>query len=92
MVQREKRGLWNPFLFSFSFFSSRSIHLDFREKVAEGREPIATAAEVDSIGQGRVWSGTDAIEIGLVDEMGGLKAALDYAAEQEKVLGDGAIK
>ena len=35
---------------------------------------------VDSIGQGRVWSGTDAIEIGLVDELGGIDKAIAYAA------------
>ena len=37
---------------------------------------------VDSIGQGRVWSGTDAIEIGLVDELGGIDKAIAYAADQ----------
>ncbi|MGN0032815.1 MAG: signal peptide peptidase SppA [Candidatus Limimorpha sp.] len=37
---------------------------------------------VDSIGQGRVWSGTDALEIGLVDELGGLEQAIVYAANQ----------
>lgn len=37
---------------------------------------------VDSIGQGRVWAGADAIEIGLVDELGGLDKAIAYAAEK----------
>ena len=37
---------------------------------------------VDSIAQGRVWSGTDALEIGLVDELGGIENAIAYAAEQ----------
>lgn len=37
---------------------------------------------VDSIGQGRVWSGTDAIEIGLVDELGGIDKAIAYAANK----------
>ncbi len=37
---------------------------------------------VDSIGQGRVWSGSDALELGLVDELGGLENAIDYAANQ----------
>ncbi|MBQ2499699.1 MAG: signal peptide peptidase SppA [Bacteroidales bacterium] len=35
---------------------------------------------VDSIGQGRVWTGADALELGLVDEMGGLDKAIEYAA------------
>ena len=37
---------------------------------------------VDSIGQGRVWSGTDAIGIGLVDELGGIDKAIVYAADK----------
>ena len=37
---------------------------------------------VDSIGQGRVWSGSDAIELGLVDELGGIEEAIAYAAEK----------
>lgn len=37
---------------------------------------------VDSIAQGRVWSGTNAIEIGLVDELGGIEKAIAYAAEK----------
>lgn len=37
---------------------------------------------VDSIGQGRVWSGRDALEIGLVDEIGGLEKAIAYAADK----------
>ena len=36
---------------------------------------------VDNIGQGRVWSGTSALKIGLVDEMGGLKDAVNAAAK-----------
>lgn len=51
----------------------------FITKVAEGRG--LSKAEVDSIGQGRVWSGLNAIEIGLVDEIGGLDAAVKKAVE-----------
>lgn len=50
----------------------------FIQKVADGRG--LTKAEVDSIGQGRVWSGLNAIEIGLVDEIGGLNDAVAKAA------------
>lgn len=56
-----------------------AIYDDFISKVAEGRG--MTKAEVDSIGQGRVWSGVNAIEIGLVDELGGLNDAIKSAAE-----------
>jgi protease-4 len=57
-----------------------NIYSTFIEHVAAGRN--MTTAEVDSIGQGRVWSGMDAKEIGLVDELGGLDDAIAYAAEQ----------
>ena len=56
------------------------IYGTFISHVGEGRG--MTTAEVDSIGQGRVWSGVNAIEIGLIDEFGGIKAAVEYAAEK----------
>jgi protease-4 len=46
--------------------------------VAEGRSLEKQA--VDDMAQGRVWVGTDAIGLGLVDEIGGLRQAVDYAA------------
>jgi protease IV len=51
----------------------------FIERVAEGRN--MTLAQVDSVGQGRVWTGTDAKRLGLVDELGGLEDAIRAAAE-----------
>lgn len=59
----------------------------FKRRVADGR-PLLDVAMVDSIGQGRVWSGTDAIEIGLVDELGGLNDAIAYAAEKAEIAED----
>ncbi|MDM7992384.1 MAG: signal peptide peptidase SppA [Candidatus Fermentibacter sp.] len=50
----------------------------FTQRVAEGRG--MTPAQVDSIGRGRVWSGSDAVEIGLVDRIGGLADAVRCAA------------
>lgn len=40
---------------------------------------------VDSIARGRVWSGQDALKLGLVDTIGGLQSAIAYAAKQGKV-------
>ncbi|MFO7789382.1 MAG: signal peptide peptidase SppA [Bacteroidales bacterium] len=51
----------------------------FITRVAEGRD--LTKSEVDEIGQGRVWTGENALEKGLVDEMGGLENAVEKAAE-----------
>lgn len=51
----------------------------FLSRVAEGRKMSLEA--VDSVAQGRVWLGSKAKELGLVDEMGGLQVAIDKAAE-----------
>ncbi|QXP56050.1 signal peptide peptidase SppA [Cellulophaga sp. HaHa_2_95] len=51
----------------------------FLERVAEGRK--ITVAEADSMAQGRVWSGVDAKNLGLVDELGSLDDAIKSAAE-----------
>jgi len=56
-----------------------TIYSDFTQKVADGRG--MTQANVDSIGQGRVWTGINAKEIGLVDEIGGLNDAIAFAVE-----------
>ena len=42
-------------------------------------------AQVDSVAQGRVWSGTEALEIGLVDELGNLDDAISAAAEMAEI-------
>jgi len=52
---------------------------NFVSHVAEGRR--MSTAQVDSVGQGRVWSGENAKEIGLIDDFGGLKEAIVLAAE-----------
>ena len=59
--------------------SVETVYGRFIGHVAEGRK--MTTAEVDSIGQGRVWSGTSALELGLVDTLGSLNDALKIAAE-----------
>lgn len=66
----EEKGIIQGFIDRF--------YATFTERVAQGRNlPVA---QVDSIGQGRVWTGADAKRIGLVDEMGGLEAATAEAA------------
>ncbi len=54
-------------------------YFNFTRLVAEGRG--MQREEVDHIGQGRVWAGSDAIQIGLIDEFGGLEKAIEIAAE-----------
>ena len=59
--------------------SVERVYDHFITKVADGRS--LTKEQVDEIGQGRVWTGTQALKIGLVDELGGLKMAIAKAAE-----------
>jgi protease-4 len=56
------------------------IYDTFLAHVAKGRN--MTVAQVDSIAQGRVWTGTDALEIGLVDKIGTLDDAIALAVEK----------
>jgi len=59
------------------------IYQSFIGHVAEGRNiPVA---RVDEIGQGRVWSGTNAIEIKLIDQFGGLNEAIKIAVKKAKL-------
>lgn len=59
------------------------IYGEFIRKVAEGRE--LDPAEVRRIAGGRVWSGREALKLGLVDELGGLDSAIAYAAKAAAV-------
>ncbi|CAN5506472.1 signal peptide peptidase SppA [soil metagenome] len=54
------------------------FYTDFVQWVAHGRN--LTVAEVDAVARGRVWTGADALEHGLVDELGGLRTAVRRAA------------
>ncbi|MDZ7847936.1 MAG: signal peptide peptidase SppA [Owenweeksia sp.] len=63
-----------------------NIYRTFTERVAEGRG--MTVAQVDSLGGGRVYSGSDALELGLVDMMGGLNEAITLAAEKANIAED----
>ncbi len=58
----------------------RHLYADFVRRVAQGRG--LSESHVDSIGQGRVWTGKSAMEIGLVDRIGGLDEAIRVAAQR----------
>lgn len=59
-----------------------TIYATFIKRVADGRK--LTIEQVDAIGQGRVWSGSDALKIGLVDKIGGMDEAIKEAARLGK--------
>ena len=62
----------------------------FVEKAADGRN--TTPERIDKVGQGRVWTGRQAKEIGLVDELGGLERALAVAKQRAKLPPDSEVE
>jgi protease-4 len=62
--------------------SIENIYAVFLQRVATGRK--MTVEQVNEIAQGRVWTGTDALKNGLVDELGGLEKAIAHAAKLGK--------
>ena len=59
------------------------IYNQFLGRVSEGRN--LTMNQVHKIARGRVWTGSDAKKIGLVDELGGIKDAINYAAKKKNI-------
>jgi protease-4 len=59
------------------------IYTQFLSRVAEGRK--MTEEEVNVYARGRVWTGRDALEIGLIDKLGGLTDAINYAADKASI-------
>ena len=78
-------SVFEPIDENFKGFVLESIektYATFLKRVADGRK--MTTEQVDAIAQGRVWTGIDAQKLGLVDEIGGLDAAIKYAAKLGK--------
>ena len=82
-------GNYNPFAPIDEKFKAvttegvEQIYKTFVSHVAQGRK--MSFAQVDAIAQGRVWTGADAIKIGLVDKIGGLDDAIQEAARLAKI-------
>ncbi len=69
--------------YNFMLTQIEDIYATFTQRVSDGRNmPVE---RVDEIGQGRVWSGVDALELGLVDKLGSLDDAVVAAAELAKI-------
>jgi protease-4 len=60
-----------------------AIYEQFLTRVAEGRG--MTTEKVNVLARGRVWTGRDALKIGLVDKLGGINDAIDYAAKKADI-------
>lgn len=85
----QNSGNYNPFAPIDEKFKAvttegvEQIYKTFVSHVAQGRK--MSFAQVDAIAQGRVWTGADAIKIGLVDKIGGLDDAIQEAALLAKI-------
>ena len=67
-----------------------AIYDDFVAKVAAGRG--RTVADIEPIARGRVWSGRDAVDRGLVDELGGLRDAVRIARRRAGLRDDAPVR
>lgn len=82
-------GMWSPFRdYSETEWERLQANLDriydeFVEKVADGRG--MTRSQVEEVARGRIWTGRDAQELGLVDELGGFHVALDAVREELEI-------
>jgi protease IV len=74
----------------FEDWIKMTYYNDFVPKVAKGRNK--DAAYIDSVGQGRVWTGTQGRERGLVDELGGLDQAVEVAKDLAKIPKDKGVR
>ena len=85
----QNSGNYNPFAPIDEKFKAvttegvEQIYKTFVSHVAQGRK--MSFGQVDAIAQGRVWTGADAIKIGLVDKIGGLHDAIQEAARLAKI-------
>ena len=74
----------------FEDWIKTTYYQDFVPKVAKGRKKDAQS--IDSVGQGRVWTGAQAKDRGLVDDFGGLDRAIDVAKELAKIPADKGVE
>jgi protease-4 len=66
------------------------FNTDFVQRVADGRDLSVEA--VDAVARGRVWTGADALDRGLVDELGGLRTAVTRAKVLAGLAPDAAVR
>src|SRR5262249_50845173 len=62
----------------------------FVEKAAQGRN--TTPEKIDAVGQGRVWTGRQAKQLGLIEELGGLDRAVSIAKQKAKIAQDADVE
>jgi protease IV len=72
------------------FENMQATYDTFVEKAAQGRN--TTPERIDAIAQGRVWTGRQARQIGLIDELGGLERAISLAKQRAKIAQDAEVE
>jgi protease-4 len=87
---RETEKFSDEELAKFIEWINTTYYRDFVPKVAKGRGKDAQF--IDSVGQGRVWTGGQAKNHGLVDEFGGLDKAIEVAKELAKIPADKGVE
>jgi protease-4 len=70
--------------------SMQAFYDQFVEKAAEARQ--TSPEKIDQIGQGRVWTGHQAKQVGLVDELGGLQVAVNVAKQRARIAADDEVQ
>ena len=70
--------------------SMQAFYDQFVEKVAEARK--TTPEKIDQVGQGRVWTGQQAKQVGLVDQLGGLQDAINVAKQRARIPADDEVE
>ncbi|MEA3286082.1 MAG: signal peptide peptidase SppA [Candidatus Marinimicrobia bacterium] len=68
--------------------SINDVYIKFKERVLKGRDALDDIERLDSLALGRVWTGTDAKEYGLIDEVGGYYDAIELAKHAAGITGD----
>jgi len=68
---------------------NQAFYATFVAKAAEGRKK--TREEIEAVAQGRVWSGRDALAVGLVDQLGGLDVAVSVARQKARLKGESGL-
>ena len=68
--------------------SINDIYMKFKERVVKGREALNDMEALDSLALGRVWTGTDAKQYGLIDEIGGYYDAIELAKKAAGIEGE----
>ena len=82
--------LMSTFVTSYVSSQMQATYDTFVEKAAQGRN--TTPEKIDAIAQGRVWTGAQAKQLGLVDELGGLQRALAVAKQRAKLSPDSEVE